>query len=200
MGLSRPTDSSELTVDENRCKYGRRMGSAYTSKTQTYAVLKGRAKHFLSRVSVTPVPGRAWSITAPGRVAAPSHQSSGTSCAALANVATATDIARDDDETGGPTKAATARRTGRVVWRSGHACVGVCVCVCCRGKGAAFLRARTWWWRACVVVTTTTASLYPARLPYMTTQAERRRKSPRQTLCGKLSSQRQSPRPRPDCN
>ena len=52
----------------------------------------------------TPVPGRPWSIAAPGRVASPSHQSSGTFCAAPAILATATDIARDGDGAGRPTR------------------------------------------------------------------------------------------------
>ena len=147
----------------------------------------------------TPVPGRPWSITAPGRVASPSHQSRRKSCAAPARVATAIDIARDDDGSGVPTRASTARRAGRVGWPCGPVCVDACVCVL-SGKGS-YVPARTRVVVACVRSGgDNNACLYPTRLPYMTTKAERRLKSPWQTRGGKLSTQRQSPRPRRDCS
>ena len=161
--------------------------------------LQGAFKAFPFENVHFPVPGRPWSITAPGRVASPSHQSRGTSCAAPARVPTAIGIARDDDETGRPTRTSIARRAGRAGWRRGPVCVGACVCELSGKKCCVPARAR-------VVVACVRsggdndACFYPTRLPHMTTQVERRLKSPRQTRGGKLSTQRQSPRPRRDCN
>ena len=161
-----------------------KQGVSSSLQAHTQPVTIGRAEHFETHESVRPPGrGRPWTITASGRVASHSHQSSGASSAAPASETTATKITRDDDGTGGPARASTARRAGRVGWRSGAACACACVCVLSGTRCCVPARARVVL--ACVRSGgNSDAWSHPTRLPYVISQADRRRKSPRQTRGG----------------